>query len=608
MIKKIQSIFGILFILIIALLIRIYGVNWDQNFHLHPDERFLTMVVNGIEWPKNISTYFNTDTSTLNPHNRNYPFFVYGTFPIFFTKFIADVFRLNNYNNVAIVGRILSAITDTGTIGIIFLLTRKIISLKKKGKDNHNYIYLLPFLSSIFYALAVLPIQLSHFFAVDTYVNFFTTLSLYLIVQLLISNKSDNLTIKRNLLLSVLIGVSIGLAVACKINSLIILPILFFVLLINILINKKIIHVVFFSFIILIFFYLSARIFLPYAFAGSSFISFQINPKLIDNFKSLQSMDSPLAMFPPAVQWLNTPSFIFPFKNLVFWGLGLPISIFSICGIFLVIYTFLTKEIKLNKEIKIFSSPNKFYNFILFLFLIFIMLVFVYQGSRYTKNMRYFIFMYPILTIFASLFIENLYNRFSKKFALILCFTILVWPISFLSIYQRQHSRVIASEWIYNNLPAGSTLSYEHWDDPLPLGFPDKNPSIYQFVELPLYDPDVTIKWEKIISGLKKTDYVIMSSNRLWGSIPRAPQRYTIAIKYYKALFDESLGFKKIAEITSYPCFPSTKLCLFPINDTNAEESFTVYDHPKVLIYKKEKLNLKLLDQWYKESKYIKIL
>ena len=47
-------------VLSLAAFFRLYGVNWDQNQHLHPDERFLTMVATGISWPKDIYKYLDT--------------------------------------------------------------------------------------------------------------------------------------------------------------------------------------------------------------------------------------------------------------------------------------------------------------------------------------------------------------------------------------------------------------------------------------------------------------------------------------------------------------------------------------------------------------------
>jgi hypothetical protein len=48
----------------------------------------------------------------------------------------------------------------------------------------------------------------------------------------------------------------------------------------------------------------------------------------------------------------------------------------------------------------------------------------------------------------------------------------LIWVAAFESIYSRPHTRVAASQWIYEHVPAGSTITAEYWDDqlPLPLG------------------------------------------------------------------------------------------------------------------------------------------
>ena len=112
--------------------------------------------------------------------------------------------------------------------------------------------------------------------------------------------------------------------------------------------------------------------------------------------------------------------------------------------------------------------------------------------------------------------------------------------------------------------------------------------------------------------NLKKTDYIILTSNRLYGSIMTVPEKYPVTFRYYQALFNGTLGFDKVAEFTSRPNLPLpfVKLCLTPpfirygiiarknqecplpgisfVTDY-ADESFTVYDHPKVIIFKKVK-------------------
>ena len=159
-------------------------------------------------------------------------------------------------------------------------------------------------------------------------------------------------------------------------------------------------------------------------------------------------------------------------------------------------------------------------------------------------------------------------------------------------IYSQPNTRVQATNWITQNIPDSKTLAIEHWDDSLPL----VGQQNYQMLTLSLYDPDTTYKWKIINEQLKQADYIIIASNRLYTPLMKlinceklpAGRCYTQTSEYYKKLFDGKLGFKKAAEFTSYPkfSFPLVKW-EYEINDSSADESFTVYDHPKVLIFQK---------------------
>jgi len=59
---------------LLAAAFRLIGLNWDQNQHLHPDERFLTMVGIAMKEPPTFVDYLNPTTSTFNPTNIGYPF------------------------------------------------------------------------------------------------------------------------------------------------------------------------------------------------------------------------------------------------------------------------------------------------------------------------------------------------------------------------------------------------------------------------------------------------------------------------------------------------------------------------------------------------------
>ncbi len=142
------------------------------------------------------------------------------------------------------------------------------------------------------------------------------------------------------------------------------------------------------------------------------------------------------------------------------------------------------------------------------------------------------------------------------------------------------------------------------WDDALPLNINkyDAQGGIYTPLNLELYEPDTPEKREKMIGILKESNYIVIPSNRAYDAMPRLPLRYPLTLKYYQALFDcecsgddlenkayglqppfkSPLGFELIATFESPP---TLGFISFP--DQWADESFTVYDHPKVMVFKK---------------------
>ena len=67
------------------------------------------------------------------------------------------------------------------------------------------------------------------------------------------------------------------------------------------------------------------------------------------------------------------------------------------------------------------------------------------------------------------------------------------WAIAFTRIYTRPMTRIAASRWIYDNIPSGSAVSFEMWDDPLPLNI-DGHIGGYEYnhIQMDLY-------WEIIL-------------------------------------------------------------------------------------------------------------
>ena len=81
---------GLLLILALGAYFRFVGLNWDSDSHLHPDERFLTMVGSAVSGVDNPLDYLRTSISTLNPYNFGYSLYVYGNFPMTVTRYLAE--------------------------------------------------------------------------------------------------------------------------------------------------------------------------------------------------------------------------------------------------------------------------------------------------------------------------------------------------------------------------------------------------------------------------------------------------------------------------------------------------------------------------------------
>jgi 4-amino-4-deoxy-L-arabinose transferase-like glycosyltransferase len=158
-------------IVMVAAALRLVGTNWDESQHLHPDERFLTMVETDIRLPDSLGQYFDTTSSPLNPHNAGHGFFVYGTLPIFIVRVLAEWTGNTGYDQVTLLGRTTSAVFDLVSIGLIYLVGRRLYRRR------------VGLLAAALAACTVLFIQHAHFFVVESFVNTFILASIYCAVR-----------------------------------------------------------------------------------------------------------------------------------------------------------------------------------------------------------------------------------------------------------------------------------------------------------------------------------------------------------------------------------------------------------------------------------------
>lgn len=608
----------LLFALSIGAYFRFYNLNWDSDRHLHPDERFLTMVANDSEIPANLGGYLNQDISTFNPENIGFTYYVYGTFPVNFTKytyvkFIEDKTKLNysTYNEITIWGRTISATLDTLVILITFLIVwefEKIVN-QKKNKSFYFSSY-IKYFAALFYALSVLPIQLAHFFTVDPFLNFFLQLAFYFSLRFLnFWTISPISWWERSIQLFICLfwaGIFTGLAFASKVTSLFFVPLFAFIFFLGPLMFfyfsktkgyvdsfwslKKIwawraigkSFLVFAS--LFIFFssiaYFTLRIADPYLFEEESFFDPTISQGFIADMKSSERLNDPATYFPPLIQWLSKTPVIFSLNNIYFFGLGIVIGILVFIGIANYLKKYLRWNILGLLGICIFIWMLGF---------------FIYQSSRIAQTMRYFIIIYPLLAFFAAIawyeFVNVVikFKNFYLKLSILtfVFFLVMLWPLMFKNIYAQKHSRIQASEWIYENISPTEVILVESWDDGLPLPL---KPIQYNLVEVHTFPPDTPDKINALEQKLREGDYYIMSSNRAWASIMAVSDMYPWTSNFYKELLAGERGYEIVKTFQVMPelCLPFLEKPCISIDDQWADEAFTVYDHPEVIILKKK--------------------
>jgi YYY domain-containing protein len=630
------------------------NLNWDHGQHLHPDERFLSMVTDQISMPGSVGEYFDSEASPLNPYNH-FGTFVYGTFPLFLNKAVAEWlspdaegntswtaravrnllepfgvqfqrpdggYTFNAGYNSNVVGRALSALFDVFTVALVFEIGRVLFN-RRVGLAAAGLL-----------ALAPLHIQYSHFFGSETFLAFFATATIYFSIRIVKYGSGWNYFFA---------GVSYGLVLATKLSGLPVIIVPGLAVIIRMWPQLELLYArltrltppwrddpldpkrfnpglllepAISGIGILIIAGIVFRIFQPYAFDGPGFFDvfdfnlslrehvlsprallklefinpthyFAFSEKFTNDLAGLRNLQTGQD-FPPNLQWIGRTPYLFPLQNIVFFGLGVPLALAVLGGMIYSAYRIVRRL-----------------DFTTFLLLAWVVVFFALIGGGFVTTMRYFLPIYPAMVLLAAYGLVSLWDfaasgRSAELFArlgprirpyaspalqAVVVLAVLgtfLWAMAFMGIYRQDISRVQASHWIYENVPEGSVLSFQEWDDGLPLRLPGAANLNYRHVTLRPYIPDSPEKVRDLVAGLNQVDYVIESSNRIYDSVSRIPARYPSTTLYYQYLFDGTLGFEKVGEFTNYP-----RLFGIEFPDQWSEEAFTVYDHPRVLIFKK---------------------
>ncbi|MGD2104236.1 MAG: glycosyltransferase family 39 protein, partial [Anaerolineae bacterium] len=449
--RRLAHVFALLVlaaILLVAACLRFTGLNWDEGQYIHPDEGHMRNTVSLIEWPDDLSLYFDTHRSPLNVRNNEGRRYSYGTLPLFAARAAgewldractdaaaplaeavasalagpeADGCRPGTFTGIcsAVVGRALSALADLGTLILIFLIGRRL------------YGTAAGLLAAGFGAVTAFMIQQAHFFTVDSMACFFVMLVAYFSVR---ASQASAMTERvetgsgaSSTLMEeacavpwldlALAGLATGLAAACKVSA--VTAALLVVLAagqwgarrlssrwgepdveedqtggVSALLAAAL-ALVLAGLLSLIAF----RIAQPYAFEGPGFLGVRPSPEWFGRLNEILQEQSGTVDLPSGRQWANRLPIVFPWVNIVFWGMGLPLGLAAWIG-----WGFAGFELFGGR-----GSGRK--HLVLWGW---VTVLFLYQATRWVMVMRYFLPLYPILLVFAAAWLVRLAQSASE--------------------------------------------------------------------------------------------------------------------------------------------------------------------------------------------------
>ena len=465
--------------------------------------------------------------SNLNPN-----FHDYNGFPVYLLSSVSQLTKHVSIEDMTIVGRYLSAFISSISVLLFYFMVIKLFPPT------------IALASATAFSFSPLLIQLAHFYTTDSILVFLLILLLFCMY-----NYSVKPTIKNLIFLSIPLGFSI----ATKNTGYLFIPLPLMMLLFSKQsINQKLAHATLLIATTIALFFLTS----PYSFLNFS--------GYLSRSKYLSDVVSGKLSFDWTVQFLETTPWYWFIQTIYAFG---PLAIAGPIGIGLLINN------QKQEKRKSFLLPVSFWTIGFMIFL----------SITYLKFIRYNA---PLVPLY-SLGFGYLLSKFTKQpIAVLLIHTLLIVQIlygtMFFSIYTTPHTSLKAAEWITINIPNTSNLLREEWNniiryDKEPLAQKNLLVDSINFYTLP--DKN---KIDTIIEKILANDYIILDSPKVRNTMRRLSDRYPYSSAFYDLLENGALGFIKIAEFNSYPRIGATAL-----NDENAEETFTIFDHPTVRIYKK---------------------
>lgn len=604
---------------------RFVNLGWGLPYPMHPDERNMAIAViqlRCVQFPS---------SECFNPH-----FFAYGQLTIYLAYLIAIIPKYLSrqldipisYTEAVMGLRYIAAFASLLTywlmVRIVLLVVKNLykkndlvrISASGEGNQTAEYKGLKYFIYPLSLLFIFSPglIQFAHFGTTESLLMMFNVLIIYLSLLLLMKKLPVNQFI-------LLAGIAGGLALATKVSALV----FFFVPTVALgwytfgtVESRRFLHYFFYEMNMLATGLLFFILFSPFNFISlPEFLGSMI-------YESDVATGKYVAFY--IRQFEGTIPVIFQFMRIFPYAIGTPV-LFVFGAAFL------------------FLPFNRIHNLLRLAFLSY----FIPTAFLFAKWTRFMSPLFPVMLILASLFISDMWYKalqiavlLKKQHVLfaalikgvitILFFSIIcictIHGIAYLSVYKIPDIRFTASEWIYRHITPGTKILSETAnvvDLPVPAPFHPKSlyeHKYYDYISFDFYNVDDNfLLQDKLEEYVNTADYIFIPSRRVFMNhtclddnnrslssdflIEKYKQyeligakdlidqcrvrqeRYMVLNGYYQRLFSGSSGFSLIEKFTSYPKIQLFGKTLVEFPDEQAEESWTVFDHPVFRIYKR---------------------
>jgi len=481
---------GLLILLVlIGVGLRFSRLDWNQGTNLHPDEYGLTNTLTQLKLPDSLDNYFNTRISSLSPYMRYDQTgsvigdgpdnrMRWGQWPIILLRTAAEWSGNTGYDELRVMGRQLSAFADTLSILLLFLIGERLYSRR------------VGLLASALSALAVLQIQQSHFMTVDTFAVLFSMLAMFAAVcvaqtPLLVRVKSGGYRLNLPALgWFVLFGLAFGMAVASKINLAPLAGMVGVAALISLadlrLRGRGDLGRIFFTACVLLILsgitaLLVFRLTQPMSFratqGNTGVFTVDLNPDWLDSMLVAQGESSGVGGGPPGEQWTARIPLVFPMINLVLWGMGLPLGVTACLAFGGAAWHWLRTGRGWRSHLLPLVWTGGY---------------FLFMGTRWVMSVRYFLPIYPFLCLLAAWGLLTIWHNSHRSqeaaaanqvsvlrlrplmagllLGMVL-FGTLLWATTFTNaVYWTDHTRLQATHWIFQNIPAPFHLALRTTD------------------------------------------------------------------------------------------------------------------------------------------------